>query len=143
MFAKLVSALTGGLIAALLGAVLFTISIPFEDYTVIPLDKIALLVFWLAALVFTLISADACASWKWQMRLSALLSFAIAAYAYRYPDIVRTITGTDSYYQADPAEIMAYASLFAGMVFLYLSMLFSSGRKNTLVKMTRCSTGLK
>lgn len=139
MIGKIASALTGGLIVAFLGALLFTVTLPFYSYTSLPLDIIALAVFWLATLVFTLISANACASWKWQMHLSAVLSLAIALYAFLYPDTISAIKGIN-FYQAVPAEVFTYAGLFSGMVFLYLAMIITTERNNTFTILIGCGT---
>jgi len=140
MIGKITSALTGGLVVAFLAASLFTISLPFHSYTSLRLDIIALAVFWLATLVFTLTSISACVSWKWQMHLSAILSLAIAVFAYLNPDTIHAINGIN-FYQAAPAEVYTYAGIFAGMVFLYLSMTITTERNNVLKTLVGCGSG--
>lgn len=137
MIGKIASAFTGGLIVAFLSASLFTITLPFDSYTSLRLDIIAMAVFWIAALVFTLISASACASWKWQMTLSAVLSLAIAMYAFIYPDMVHAIDGIN-FYQAIPAEVFTYAGIFAAMIFLYLAMMITNERTNVFTILAGC-----
>jgi len=141
MIRKFASAFTGGLIVAFLGASLFSISLPFESYTSLRLDMIAMAIFWLAALVFTLTSSNACVSWKWQMTLSAILSLAIAVYAFLYPEMIRAIDGIN-YYQAIPAEVYTYAGIFGGMVFLYLAMSITNERRNFFTILVGCENGV-
>ncbi len=137
MIGKITCAFTGGLMVAFLGASLFTITLPFHSYTSLPLDIIAMAIFWVAALVFTLTSDNACSSWKWQMTLSAILSLAIAAYAFLFPDKVNAIDGIN-YYQALPAEVFTYAGIFSAMVFVYLAILITNKRANAFTILVGC-----
>ena len=137
MIGQIASAFTGGLMVAFLGTVLFTVTMPFESYHSMPLDIIAFAVFWIATLVFTLLSDDACASWKWQMYLSTILSFIIAVYAYHFPELITAIKGVN-FYQAAPADVITYAGLFAGMVFLYMAVSITNKRKNPFTRIIGC-----
>jgi len=139
MVAKIVSAMTGGLVVAFLGASLFTIALPFDSYTTLRLDIIALGVFWLATLVFTLTSSSACVSWKWQMNLSAILSLAIAVYSFINPEVINAINGIN-FFQAVPAEVFTYAGIFASMIFLYLSIIITGKHKNTFTRLSGCGS---
>ncbi len=141
MIGKITSAFTGGLIVAFLGASLFTIALPFDSYTSLRLDMIAMAVFWLATLVFTLTSSNACSSWKWQMTLSAIFSLAIAGYAFLYPDKVQAIDGIN-FYQAIPAEVFTYAGIFSAMIFVYIAMSITNERTNILTILAGCENNI-
>ena len=146
MFGKMVSGIIGGLIIAILGALVVTVAIASEPESGGQAGAVAFLVFWIFGLVLALTASRAGKAWRRILVTSAILSFAmpLSSFIFTGSQVTKAATQGGEYAAAAAAgaalggglitAITGFLGFFLGIIFLVVGLLTGRDKEVVVIK---------
>lgn len=146
MFGKIVSGIIGGLILAILGALVVTIALTSDPESVGQMGVITFVAFWLFGLILALTASRAGKAWRRIFVTSAILSFTIplSSFIFTGSQVTEAASQGGEYAGAAAAgailgggfitAISGFLGFFLGVIFLVLGLLTGRDKEVIIIK---------
>ena len=146
MFGKIISGVIGGLIVAILGALVVTVALSSNPESGAQVGAIAFFVFWVLAIVFAILSPRVAKAWRRLLITSAILSFTMPISSFIFTGAAVTQEAAKGGEYADVAAagaalgggmitaITGFLGFFLGIIFLIIGLLVGRDKQVVVVK---------
>ena len=146
MIGKIISGLVGGLIVAILGAMLVTLALASNPESGGQTGAMAFFVFWVVAVVMALTAPRAGKAWRRLLITSGLLSFAmpISSLIFSGAQVADAASQGGEYASAAVAgaalaggmvtAITGFVGFFLGVIFLVIGLLVGTDKQIVIIK---------